>query len=362
MRPSGSSQQAYQLSPEKYQAAIDLNRQLDVLYFVGVAWTVLVLLLLMRLRLRRWTLWTVPFMVAMPWLASLPLSVYRHHLGLRYGISVEPWAPWLADWLMAGIIVHGGIALLVLGAFGLARWSPRRWWLYLWIVSVLLMVGGTYIVPLVFDPLFYRFTPLAQTHPELIEPLMRTAAEAGQPVTPDRIYQMDASTKTRTLNAYMTGFGSTKRIVIWDTTAKHLTAPQIQTVFAHELGHYALGHIPRSIGTGALGLLVLFWLLRNTRFEYQRLPQLLLIVTLVSFFAEPVVNTYSRWQEHEADVFELKVMSGLIPNAGANSAMVDQIMAEMSLDDPSPNAFVEFWLYDHPSTNDRMKFARDWGK
>ena len=70
------------------------------------------------------------------------------------------------------------------------------------------------------------------------------------------------------------------------------------------------------------------------------------------------MNTYSRWQEHEADVYELRIMRSLIPNAGANSADVDQIMAEISLDDPALSRFVEFWLYDHPSTNDRIRYAR----
>ena len=175
---------------------------------------------------------------------------------------------------------------------------------------------------------------------------------------PERIYEMDASEKTRTLNAYMTGFGATKRIVIWDTAIGRLTAPQIQTVFAHELGHYALGHIPRSLGLAAVGLLAIFWWVRKRRVAYDTLPKLMFVATLIGFLSEPVVNTYSRWQEHEADVYELNIMSGLIEHAGANSADVDQIMAEISLDDPSPNPFVEFWLYDHPSTDDRIRFAR----
>jgi Zn-dependent protease with chaperone function len=84
-----------------------------------------------------------------------------------------------------------------------------------------------------------------------------------------------------------------------------------------------------------------------------------LLILLGSFVAEPVINTISRAQEHAADVYELEIMRQLIPHAGVNSAQVDQIMAEISLDDPSPHPFIKFWLYDHPSTAERMRFAQE---
>ena len=209
----------------------------------------------------------VPAVLGLLWMASLPFSIYRHWLGLHYGLSVQPWAPWLWDWLKAGLIQTGLTVLLVIAGFAVARRSPRHWWLYGWAGTVLFMIGATYFVPLVFDPLFHSFAPLGRTQPQLIAPIQEVAAQAGFDVPPDRILEMNASGKTRTLNAYMTGFGATRRIVIWDTTIRRLTPPQVQTVFAHELGHVALGHIPRSLAFAAAGLFVVFWLLRKQRIE-----------------------------------------------------------------------------------------------
>jgi Zn-dependent protease with chaperone function len=355
------SQQLYQLPPDKLKDAIELNRQLDALHFAGVAWTLIVLALMIRFRagarLARWGAVSAFAVLAVPWIAALPFSAYRHHLGLRYQLSIEPWGPWLWDWFKGGFLTTTLAAALAAGLVALVRHSPRRWWLYAWAASIGVMVAGTYAAPLLFDPLFYDFRPLSRTRLDLIAPLQDVARKAGHPVPAQRIFEMNASEKTTTLNAYMTGVGSSKRIIIWDTATKRLTAPQIQTIFAHELGHYALGHIPRSIAAGAAGLLILFWLARRMRIHYETLPRALFIVTLAGFLAEPVVNTYSRWQEHEADAYELAIMRGILPEAGANSAEVTRIMAEMALDDPNPHPFIEFWLYDHPSTEDRMRFA-----
>jgi len=358
------TQQAYQLPPEKYQAAIEFNRQVDALHFVAAAWAILVIALLIRyragIRLRHWGAFSAPVILAIPWLASFPFSAWRHLLGLRYGLSVENWPAWVWDWLKAGMLATSGGALLAIAVFALARRSPRRWWIYAWAVAVIFMLALTYATPLVVDPLFHRFAPLASSHPALIGPIELVGQRAGQYVPTSRLYEMQASEKTRTLNAYVTGFGPAKRVVIWDNTIRRLTPPQIQTVFAHELGHYALHHIPRSLALASAALFAVFWLVRGLTPDYVSLPRLLLIVTLFGFLSEPVVNTYSRWQEREADTYELNLMRGLIPNAGANSAQVDQIMAEIALDDPAPNRFVKFWLYDHPPADERMRFALAW--
>src|SRR6185437_16922828 len=95
-----------------------------------------------------------------------------------------------------------------------------------------------------------------KTRPDLVKALEAVAARAGYAVPPDRVFEMRAAEKVKSVNAYMTGFGPTRRIVIWDTTIAALTPSQIQSVFAHELGHYALHHIPRSIALGSLLLLV----------------------------------------------------------------------------------------------------------
>jgi STE24 endopeptidase len=105
--------------------------------------------------------------------------------------------------------------------------------------SVLVPIAGAYAEPLLFDPLFFHFQPIAHSNPALAKALQDVASRARYPIPSDRILEMEAGAKTRTVNAYMTGFGPSRRIVIQDTTLKALTIPQTQTVFAHELGHYA---------------------------------------------------------------------------------------------------------------------------
>jgi Zn-dependent protease with chaperone function len=94
--------------------------------------------------------------------------------------------------------------------------------------------------------------------------------------------------------------------------------------------------------------------------DYGALPLALLLALGGSFLSEPLANSYSRWQEHQADIYELEAMHSLVPAAGRNSAEADQVMANIDLDDPSPNPFIRFWLFDHPPTAERMAFAQEY--
>jgi Zn-dependent protease with chaperone function len=377
----------YDPPPEVRQKAIALHRQIDVLHFGSVAWDLAVLLLLIRARVgqrfrdaavRRFrsrflqnAATTVAILAAL-WVADLPVAAYRHWLSLRYGLSVQRWGPWFLDVLKGDLIAGVIAALLIVAMLAAARRWPARWWVYGWALCVATMAALTYLSPLVFEPLFFEFKPLAGTNPALTAGLKSVAARAGYAIPEDRIYEMDASTKTRAVNAYMTGFGHSRRIVIWDTTLRALTPAEVESVFAHELGHYALHHIPQSLALGAAGLFMVLWLIRFglARFIAQPerglrgfddpavLPVVFAAALVVSFVAEPIVNTYSRWQEHQADIYELEAMHGLVADAGRNSAEVGRKMAEIDLDDPEPNRFIAFWMYTHPTTQDRIYFAQ----
>lgn len=378
----------FHLPPGKYEKAIEFHRRVNIAHFAGFAWDCLALLLMIRLRFaprvrdwaaRRWRsrfaqgITVIAAVFAVLWMWSLPLSVYRHHLALKYDLSIQPWAPWLVDWMKAGLISGIPAALVVLAFYALAR-RRRAWWVYAWTLAVAVMIIATYLVPVIFDPLFFDFTPLMNTRPDLVPKLEAVAERGGFHIPPDRIFEMDASRKTPAVNAYMTGFGSTKRIVVWDTTIRALTPPQIQTVFAHELGHYALHHIPISLALSAAMLLIGFclldWLMRvliarsgprwdiRAPADYGGLPLALLLTVTGGFFSEPLANSYSRWQERQADIYELETMHALVPDAGRNSAETDQIMAEIDLDDPAPGPFIRFWLFSHPPTAERMIFAQ----
>jgi Zn-dependent protease with chaperone function len=176
------------------------------------------------------------------------------------------------------------------------------------------------------------------------------------------------------LNAYVSGFGGSKRVVVWDTTLQKLTTPETLFVFGHEMGHYVLGHIRNSLLWLSLLLLVLLflgshlirwalgrwgqrWRIHDTA-DWASLPLLLLIAGFFGFIMEPLVNGYSRWQEHQADIYGLEITHGTVPDSGASAAHSFQVMGEIGLDEPNPNRFIEFWLYSHPTTSERLAFAQ----
>jgi STE24 endopeptidase len=310
-------------------------------------------------------------------LAALPFHVYGHHVSLSYRLSVERWIPWLWDWTKAELLSIVVVALLALLFFSVVRRSPRRWWLYMWLLSVPLIVFATFVIPVVVEPMFNTFEPLSEHHPEMVRALADVAHRAGLDIPSSRMFLMKASEKYTTANAYVTGIGSTKRVVVWDTTLDQLTVPETQYVFGHELGHYVLQHIPRGIAFASAMLFIGFyifyramlwlfarygtrWRVRDLH-DWAALPAILLVASVISFFSDPIANGFSRYQEHQADVYGLNIIEGLIPNAQQVAAHSFQVLGERSLDYPYPNRFIVFWSYDHPPSGDRLRDALEQG-
>jgi Zn-dependent protease with chaperone function len=376
------------LPPEKLAQAIALSHWETALYFGGTAWVVLSLWMLVRLRVgarvdhlaarvssRGW----VQGLVAAPlWLLilsalSVPEAMLGHHVGRHFGLSVEGWLAWWGDWgkSLALTVVFGTIVLGVL--YALIRHAPRRWWLWFWVFTVPVEVLATFVAPIVVDPLFNHFTPLEKTDPALVDQLERVAARGGLQIPPGRIFLMDASRKVTGPNAYVTGLGASKRIVVWDTTLKEETPGEILFTYGHEQGHYVLHHIAKGLAFSALVLFVFYWFaFRLLRWLVRRrgavwgidgvaswssLGLLLLLVTVLGFVAEPIGNVFSRRIEHQADVYGQEVIHGLVPNAQETVVHSFCSDARLWLDNPQPNPFVEFWSYSHPSTEQRAEFA-----
>jgi len=357
-------------SPERMRMAVELRTRTETLHFVEGGWEIAVLALLLGFgvaaRLRRrghGDFFVITAILAIVAAAELPASLYRHALSLRYGLSIQGWGSWMMDWAK-GTALAGIVAVPVIAAgYALAR-RVRRWWIWVWAATVVVMVITTFVLPVVVDPMFNTFRPLGERHPELVSKLEQVSAAAGVRIAPERMFEMDASAKGRTVNAYLTGFGATKRIVLWDTTIATLTPGQIQTVFAHEAEHYVLRHVPKGLAVASAALLVviyaLYRFLGREAASSASLPKALLFLSVIGFLSEPAANAYSRWQEHQADVFELRTMYSLVPDEGRNSASVDLIMADINLEHPRPNPFVVWWLYDHPPSGERMRFALEY--
>ena len=317
-------------------------------------------------------LFTPPLILSIAVL-GIPLDAVREWILRRFGISVQSWPSWLWDWTKGELLGVILAILLVWIFYALIRWSPRRWWIYCWLVSLLIVPLLILAQPVIVDPLFHKFEPLAQKDPALTQALEGMVQRAGEQIPPERMFWMGASEKTTGLNAYVTGIGASKRIVVWDTTIAKMSTPQIVFVAGHEMGHYVLNHIPKGIAFADAALLVMFWLLYRfiggliSRYgadwkiegvgDWACLPAFLLLISIFSFIGGPIGSAFSRHIEHQADQYGLEVTHGLTLDSGQVAAQSFQILGEVDLADPTPNPIDVFLFYDHPPIPDRIRFS-----
>jgi Zn-dependent protease with chaperone function len=386
---SAQAPEGYSLSPERSAQAIAYARARHVLYFCNFAYGIMLLLLILHFhlgpRFRDWAeratghrflqaMVFVPSLFLTLDVLSLPGGVTRHWLSRRYGQSIQGWGSWVWDWTKGEMVAIGLAIFLVWLLYAVMRRSPRRWWFYAWLGAVPILVFLVFLSPLVVEPLFFSFKPLAPADPQLAQQLERVVRHAGQNIPESRMYIMNASSKLNELNAYVSGLGDSRRVVVWDTTIARMTTPEIVFVFGHEMGHYVLGHVRDGL-IFASGVLLVFlfvgsrlfawvvrrfgsaWRLRGVD-DWASLPVLLLLVAVFSFLFTPVSNAYSRHLEHQADQYGLEVVHGIIPDSPEVAARAFQILGEVDLEEPAPSEFVKLWFFDHPPLGERIRFAR----
>ena len=376
---------AYTLPPELYRKAHNRGRIGFATRIIGLFYGLLVLWFILRRRLaakyRDWAervsrgrfvqafIFT-PLLVLTIGVLQLPIDLFQESVSKLYKISVQSWPSWAADWAKAQFLLIVIGSLLVWILYAVIRKSQLRWWLYFWIISLPLLLFGIFISPYVIDPLFNKYEPLAAKAPQLVPELQRITRRAGMEVPPERMFWMNASDKTIATNASVNGFGASKRIIIWDTTIAQETTDEILTDFGHEMGHYVLGHIWRGFLFFAamffvliyLGYRTIGWLLARSGAvwgirsldDWASLPALLLLMTLFGFASDAIGNTFSRYQEHQADIYSLEVTHGIVPDAGQAFARSFQIYGETVLVDPDPNPVNVFLFFDHPTVTDRI--------
>jgi STE24 endopeptidase len=381
--------EGYTLTPSQEAQAIAYAHARHELYFLDVAYGLLLLVLMLQLRVapafRDWaTSWTessfgqivvfAPMLLVTIDVLSLPTAIWEHRLALQYQQSIQDWGSWLTDWAKGeGVEIAIGI-LMVWILFAVIRKSPRKWWFYFWLAAVPLIILGAVIEPLIVEPLFYKFTPLATSQPHLAERIEEVVARAGLQIPQSRMFEMNASSKRKDVNAYASGLGATKRVVVWDTSIQRLSENEILFVFGHEMGHYVLGHVRDGILFSCAVLLfflnlayrVLRWMLARWGETWAirgpddlaSLPVLILLLTVFGFLFTPISNVYSRHLEHQADQYGLEVIHGLVPDAPVVAAHAFQILGEVDLEEPNPSTAVKFWFYNHPPLDERMRFAQ----
>ncbi len=377
--PPGSSSD-YVPIPEPSEKAVRYYRSGNVLWLVDQVWSVVVPLGLVfmgiagrlqdwaRRKGKYWYLALLLFFLAyllISYVLNLPLSFYAEYIRQHaYGLSNQTFGKWFGDSLKALLVsaVMGAIFLWI--PMLLLKRSPRRWWLYTGLLSAPFFCFVMWIYPVFVDPLFNRFGPLQDK--ALEHDILALASKVG--IHGGRVYQVDKSTDTKMINAYVTGFLGTKRIVLWDTLLQKMERDQILFVMAHEMGHYVLNHVVLGIlFYSALVLLALYLVFRlgNTfvlRWGQQTgitalsdiaaLPLLAALLSIVLFLCSPIALAFSRHLEHEADRFALEVTRN---NRAAALAFLR--LQEENLAVPQPGWLFKLWRASHPTLAERITFS-----
>jgi len=392
--PAQPAGQAYSLPADKLAKAIALSRIRNILDITGSIWGLVFLWLLLatraaaalagwaeRMLSRRWMqglLFFAAFLIIST-VASIPFDILGHHFSRGYGMSVQGWGGWTWDQTKAlGLSILIGAPVLLLFNWIVRRW-PNRYWFGLWLVTIPLLILAIFVSPLL-EPIFNKFEPLSQNNAPLVADLEKVVARTGTNIPPDRMYLMKASVKTNGLNAYVTGLGATKRVVVWDTTAGRVPNDEVLFIFGHESGHYVLHHIPKMLAGMIFALFFIYWgcaafagWMAN-RFGYawhlgglndgenplasrQGFLVLLLAISIVSFLLTPASNAFSRHFEHQADVYGQEAVHGIVADPQKTAVAAFNALGEAWLEDPNPSPFIEFWEYNHPSVQTRANFA-----
>ncbi|MGC4749550.1 M48 family metalloprotease [Micromonospora sp. DT201] len=300
-------------------------------------------------------------------LVTLPFAAWRQSVLTRYGLSTNGWSGWAVDLLKSYAVsaVIGAVALF--GFYAVIRFAPRWWWAFGAAGAALLVVLLSFVLPVLVEPVFNKFTPMEQG--PLRTELMSMAARDGVPVRDVLI--ADASRRTKAVNAYVSGLGPTRRVVVYDTLLREATPAEVTAVVAHELGHAKGSDVTVGTLTGALGAaaaVVALYLLGSwgpllrlagvdSVAQPRAFPLLLALVTVAGLVAAPVQALMSRRVEARADAHAL----ALTRDPEAFESM-QRRLGSVNLGDPDPPRWEYLYSASHPSTVERMAAARAYAR
>ena len=297
---------------------------------------------------------------------AVGVDYYGFRLEHRYHLSNQKLRSWIWDelkgWLL-GLVLG---TLLVELLYFTIRQSPQHWWIVGWFAFMALLVLFAQIAPIVFLPLFYKFEPLENDN--LKDRLIRLSERAGTRVR--GVYEWKLSEKSKKANAALTGLGATRRIILADTLLQNYSDDEIEAVLAHELGHHVHKHILKSIAVQAGITLLGFWAantvlhyamershLFETMSDFANLPLLVLVSTVLSFLLMPILNSYSRFNERQADRYCFQSVTTVAPFISSMNKMAEQNLAERA-----PGKWVEWFFHSHPAIAKRVAAAEDWAR
>jgi STE24 endopeptidase len=369
--------------PEPSEQAMRYYRSGNVLWVVEQTWSIAVLVLLLATGLsaalrdlarrfgRNWFFTIVVYFALFTILTTvinLPLSYYtefvREH---AYGLSNQTFGKWFGDTLKSLAVACIVGALVMWVPYLLLRKSPRRWWLYTAIALVPFIVLANLVAPIWIAPLFNKFEPMQDKRLE--QKILSLAGRAG--IEGSRVYQVNKSVDTKTLNAYVAGLFGTKRIVLWDTTLNRMTDRELMFVMGHEMGHYVLHHVWQAIAFSVVILAASLYVAYRTaaaviaryggRWGFTTLadvasfPLLLLLMWAFGLVVTPLELAFTRHVEHEADRFGLEITQ---TNHSAGTAFVK--LQQDALANPRPGLLFKIFRESHPPLGERIDFANEY--
>ncbi len=299
-------------------------------------------------------------------LLDVPLEYYSGFiLPHRFGQSNQSLKGWLTDQLK-GMLVSVPIGLIVIELVYLALRLAGPWW-WLWTAGGMLVFSVIFanLAPILIMPLFNKFVPLGDDHVDLAARLMKLAERAHTRVR--GVFKYDMSKQTKAANAFLTGIGNTRRIVLGDTLINEFSADEIETVLAHELGHHVHKDIPILMAFSTLTTLVGLYLASlamnwasgffgfSGPGDIAGLPALGIVLGAFGLVTQPLGNLVSRWREHKADEYALQSTGKPADFATAFVRLANQNLGELE-----PEKWVVFMFYDHPPLGERIKMAQEW--
>ena len=386
--PDGHQPTGYVKVPSPSERAVRYYQSGNMLWLINTAWGILLPALLLFTGLS-WRIWRLAQRVGRNWFFTIavyflilwslvylidwPLNYYESYVRPHdYGLSNQTFAKWLSDSFKILLLGLAAGCLFLWIPYLLLNKNPRRWWLYTSLLAVPFFFLVMLIAPIWIAPLFNDFGPLKDK--ALEAKILALANRAG--IEGSRVYEVNMKVDTNAVNAYVSGFLGTKRIVLWDTLLDKLNEREILFVMGHEMGHYVLHHVVQGVLFACLLILVTLWAVQrassslirryHARWGFDRLadvaslPLIILLVNLFSLAVVPVGLAFSRHIEHEADRFGLEITED---NYAAAMSFVT--LQEENLGVPRPGFLYYIWRCSHPPLGERIDFCnayRPWEK
>jgi len=308
------------------------------------------------------------FVVALACLALLTLLTFPWEIyqgwwrELGYDRTSQPFGDYLGQALIATLISVPLVALFFVGVYALMRRSGKRWWIWSGGLTAVALAALLLVAPVLIEPIFNDFEPVPAG--EVRDALLVMAEQAGVPA--DRIFVYDGSRQSNNFTANVSGLGGSARIAISDVAFKGASLDEVRAVTGHEIGHYVLGHVWRSVAVLSVLAMLLFFLADRLYPRFARafgssaaladpvgLPVVLFVVSVFGLLAQPMVNTLSRLHETAADRYSLETVD--LPDALASA-----LVKTAEYRDPRPHPVQEAFFYKHPSVERRVRAAMEW--